>query len=70
MSIVKVLLINHNLFSLYLRFIRFPAKYYCTMFGICVGISGSISFLQYPLLALEQQAFGGDQNCVSYFCIL
>ena len=45
-------------------FHRFPAKYYCTLFGICIGLGGVVSFFQYPLLTLEQEAFGGDQNYV------
>ena len=45
-------------------FYRFPAKYYCSLFGVCMGLSGMFSFFQYPLLILEQEAFGGNQNYV------
>ena len=43
---------------------RFPAKYYCTLIGLCYGLSGVVSFVQYPMLALEQGAFKGNQNYV------
>eukprot|EP00111_Clytia_hemisphaerica_P017865 TCONS_00052845-protein len=46
--------------SLYFAYL-FPAKYYCTLYGIATGVSGAVSFLQYPLLSLENSLFHGEQ---------
>eukprot|EP00111_Clytia_hemisphaerica_P011238 TCONS_00032938-protein len=38
----------------------FPPQHYCTLYGFAMVCCGLVSFLQFPLLVLEQKSFGGN----------
>ena len=49
---------------------RFPPQHYCTLYGFAMVCCGFVSFLQYPLLVLEQRSFAGNMFNVSEATLL
>merc|ERR1712048_50771 len=55
--------------SLYYAYL-FPAQYYCTLFGVCMGVCGVCIFIQYPLLLFEQNVLHGQQYWTNVFFLV